>query len=402
MKTIHVYPDSPALTPAPGALFLLHGGIYPSLRFGPEWSGTAASPTVIRAAEGEKPVIHPDECPNRRVGILLNNVHHLTLEGLEVEGGTHGIGYESTREAGSLPLENVAIRDCVVHGIRGTHGICVYARNDLAPVKNLTISGCEVYDCQCGSSESVVLNGNIDGFLIEENLIHDNNNIGIDMIGFEGTAKCPDPAPGISPYAVDMARNGICRNNSVRNICTEGNTAYYRDGDFDHCAGGIYVDGGQNIEIYGNTVQCCDIGIEVATEHSPDDDPLFRVTGVRVHHNVIADCHGFAGLCFGGYARRLGFTEECEFDHNTLIGSAVQIAVQRSRNNRIHDNVLLGGGIAVLYNEDCAPEDLVNRFSDNTCICARDPGGWREEFGQILTDLWDLDLRKWDKREEAH
>ena len=386
MKTVHVYPDSPALNPAPGAVILLHGGVYPSLRFGQEWSGTEDCPTVIRAAEGEKPLIRPDGSPNRRVGVRLTDVHHFTLEGVEVEGGTHGIRYESTREAGDRPLADVTIRDCTVHGIRGTHGICVYARNDLAPVTNLTIAGCHVYDCQCGSSESVVLNGNIDGFLIEDNLIHDNNNIGIDMIGFEGTAKCPDPAPGTSPYATDMARNGICRNNAVWNICTEGNMAYYRDGAFDHCAGGIYVDGGQNIEIYGNTVRCCDIGIEVATEHSPDDDPLFRVTGVRVHHNVIADCHGFAGLCFGGYARRLGFTEECEFDHNTLIGNAVQIAVQRSRNNRIRRNVLMGGGTAVLYNNDCAPGDPVNRFSDNICVGARDPDGWREEYGQYIPE----------------
>ena len=383
MKTIHLFPDSPGLTPAPGSLILLHGGVWGPLRFGPEWSGTEDSPTVIRAAEGERPVVRP----GKGVGIRLTDVHHFTLDGLETEGGTHGIRYESTRNAGKLPLSDVTIRGCTVHGIRGTHGICVYARNDLAPVRNLTVENCHVYDCQCGSSESVVLNGNVDGFLIAGNIIHDNNNIGIDMIGFEGTARRPDSAPGGSPYECDAVRNGVCRDNIVYNICTEGNMAYYRDGAFDHCAGGIYVDGGQNIEICGNTVSNCDIGIEVATEHSPDDDPLFRVRGVRVHHNVIADCHGFAGLCFGGYARNLGFTEDCEFDRNTLTGNSVQIAVQRSRNNRIHDNLLLGGGTAVLFNDDCLPEDMVNDISGNICAGAEDADGWREGYGRLIPAL---------------
>ena len=361
MNVIHLTPDSPLPAPVPGSTILLHEGVYGPLVFGPEWSGTEESPTVVRAADGEKPVVRP----GKGVGIRLTDLSRFVLEGVETEGGTHGIRYDSTPASGTRTLTGITIRNCAVHGIRGTHGICVYARNPLSPVRNLTVEGCHVYDCQCGSSESVVLNGNVDGFLIAGNVIHDNNNIGIDMIGFEGTARTPDAEEGHSPYESDMVRNGICRDNVVWNICTEGNMAYYRDGSFDHCAGGIYVDGGQNIEIYGNTVRSCDIGIEVATEHSPDDDPLFRVRGVRVHHNTIADCHGFAGLCFGGYARRLGFTEECEFDHNALLGNSVQIAVQRSRSNRIHDNILLGGGTDILYNDDCAPEDLVNEFRDN-------------------------------------
>lgn len=83
--------------------------------------------------------------------------------------------YQSTREAGQA-LTDIRISGCTVHGVRGTHGICVYARNDLAPVQNLTIEDCVVYDCDCGDSESMVLNGNVDGFVIKNNVIHDNNN----------------------------------------------------------------------------------------------------------------------------------------------------------------------------------------------------------------------------------
>ncbi len=364
-----------------GSVILVHSGVYSRITLSPACSGTEDAPTVIRAAEGEHVVIRP----GRGTGIRLENAEHIALEGLEVEGGTHGIRYESTREAGIRPLRDIAFRNCTVHGIRGTHGICVYARNDLAPVRDLTIEGCEVFDCECGSSESVVVNGNVDGFLIASNVVHDNNNIGIDMIGFEGTAKRPDGAGG-NPYEFDCARNGVCRDNVVYNICTEGNMAYFDGVRFDRCAGGIYVDGGQDIEIFRNFVFNCDIGIEVATEHSPDDNPLFRVTGVRVHDNVVADCRGWAGLCFGGYARHLGFTENCGFDHNTLVNNAVQIAVQRSRNNRIHANLILGGDTGVLYNDSCRPEDLINDLSGNAAAGLKDVGSWKAEYGVRFAD----------------
>ncbi|MBO6053313.1 MAG: hypothetical protein J6Q17_06210, partial [Clostridia bacterium] len=77
-------------------------------------------------------------------------------------------------------------------------------------------------------------------------------------------------------------------------------------------------------------------------------------------------------------------TEDCEFDHNTLIGNGVQIAVQRSRNNRIHDNLLIGGDVGVLYNDDCRPEDLVNRIEDNTAAGLGDRDTWRGKYGRLL------------------
>ena len=363
---------------APEAVIVVHEGAYGPIRLGPECSGSENAPTVIRPAKGEKVVIRG----GNGTGISLVNVSHVAVEGLEVEGGTHGICYESTRKAGGS-LADICIKNCTVHGVRGTHGICVYARNDLVPVEDFTIEGCEVYDCECGSSESVVLNGNVDGFAIENNTIHDNNNIGIDMIGFEGTAKHPKEDSGRNPYEADMVRNGVCAGNVVYNISTEGNKAYLEDGEYDLCAGGIYVDGGQDIEIYNNFVFNCDIGLEVATEHSPDENELFRVAGVRVHDNVIADCTGWAGICFGGYDKNLGFTEDCTFEHNTLVDNAVQIGVQRSRDNRISANLIVGGETAVEFNEDCRKKDLINEISGNAFCGIEDIDSRTLEYGKM-------------------
>lgn len=370
---------SRAAETAPGSLIIVHGGEYGPVTLGPECSGNEGSPTIIRAAEGETAVFHAGDGK----GISLTDVRHISIEGIETEGGTHGIDYRSTRESGDRPLSDISIRSCKVHGVRGIHGICVYACNDLAPVTDLMIEGCEVWDCECGSSESVVLNGNVDGFLIAQNRVHDNNNIGIDMIGFEGTAKHPDEDSGKNPYEADQVKNGVCRDNVVYNISAEGNPEYYDDGEYDLCADGIYVDGGRDIEIFNNFIFNCDIGLEVATEHSPDDNELFRVSGINVHDNVIADCTGWTGICFGGYDEDLGFTEDCVFDHNTLVDNATQIGVQRSRNNRISENLIIGGETAVEFSEDCRKEDMVNDISGNVLADIDDEEN-PEAYGKVF------------------
>ena len=360
-----------------GGETILEDGIYEGFTIDYSLSGTEDSPTVIRAAEGAAPVIKsaPGAYQNGEtedlepsIGIYLNNAHDVVIEGIIIEGGTHGILYESNTTRGDESFDNITIKDCKITGVVGVHGIAFYAANDFAPVKNVTVQGCEISDCLCGDSESLALNGNIDGFEISNNKIHDNNNIGIDMIGFEGTAAHMEAEDPADLFEVDMARNGKCFGNEVCNISSEGNPAYYENGEYDLCADGIYVDGGQNIEIYNNNVYNCDIGIEVATEHSPDINPLFKVSGIDVHDNEIKNCNGWCGLCFGGYDGTRGFTENCEFHNNTLIDNSTHIVVQRSKGNRIYDNHMVGGDKDIEFSTDCAEEDMVNEFEGNEWV----------------------------------
>jgi len=351
-----------------GTEVLIHEGEYKQFEITSEMSGTAEAPVVFRAAEGETVVIKSKPVQNFHkqdsIGIHILNAEYITIEGFELTGGTHGIYYESTQDRGDEALRNITINDCTVHKIRGTHGICVYARNDYAPVKNITMSNCHVYDCECDSSESTVFNGNIDGFTIKGNVIHDNNNIGIDMIGFEGNARHIDGKYD-NEYDVDFVRNGVCHDNVVYNISAEGNEAYLDGDEYDLCADGIYVDGGQDIEIYNNFIFNCNIGIEVATEHKPSKNPLFKVSGIDVHDNVVAACEGWCGMCWGGYDKNLGFTENCKFHHNTFIDNGTQIGVQRSLNNTIYANLFVGGDSAIEFNYDCREKDLCNDFAEN-------------------------------------
>ena len=397
--------EKPFATPAyaatqvtPGTEVIVHGGTYGQFSIEEEASGTESEPVVFRAAEGEEVVIESvpgdEKAEEESIGIHLINVENITVDGFEVTGGTHGIYYDSLQSRGEEPLENISIRNCSVHGVRGTHGICVYARNDYAPVKNIVMEGCEVYDCECFDSESTVLNGNIDGFTIRDNMIHDNNNIGIDMIGFEGTAV-HNSNEFDNPYDADYVRNGECYGNTVYNISSEGNDAYLEDGEYDLCANGIYVDGGQNIKIHDNFIFNCDIGLEIATEHSPEDNELFKVSGIELYDNVVAGCMNGYGMCFGGYDADLGFTEDCSFHNNTFADNGM-IGVQRSSNNTIYDNIFVGDNAGLEFNPDCREEDLVNEFGENIwCFDCEDSFEDRFDAGDYdLSRLIDLDKQQ--------
>ena len=49
---------------------------------------------------------------------------------------------------------------------------------------SLISRGNELRDLVLGNSEAMVLNGNVNGFEVRENFVHDCNNLGIDFIGF--------------------------------------------------------------------------------------------------------------------------------------------------------------------------------------------------------------------------
>jgi len=172
----------------------------------------------------------------------------------------------------------------------------------------LVIDGNEVHHLKTGSSESLVVNGNVSKFRITHNVVHDNNNIGIDVIGFEHTA--PDPA-------VDQARDGVVSGNLVYNITSRGNPAYGNDESSD----GIYVDGGTRVLIEQNVMHDVDFGIELASEHKD------RATSyITARNNLIYHCHT-AGVSIGGYAPERGHT-----DHSTVV------------NNSLYDNDTSGTG----------------------------------------------------------
>ena len=159
--------------------------------------------------------------------------------------------------------ENTNSQPLIVYGVEET------------PVTNLLIEGCEIFDSRTGYSEALAINGNVDGFEISENIVHHITNIGIDIIGHEGT--CSNPA-------LDQARNGKIDRNMVYN-CQSPYAS----------SAGIYVDGGKDLIIENNTVYDNQWGIEIGCENIGK-----TTSGVIVRNNMIYG-NTSAGIQLGGY-----------------------------------------------------------------------------------------------------
>lgn len=275
-------------------------------------SGGSGRPVTFRNYASEKPVIDGagKVPPGTSTGlILIQNRSNIVIQGIELRN------YRTTDEnlvpAGVFiegACANIELRGNNIHHISNTHvngnafGIAVYGSSGVQAVTGLVIDGNDVHHLKTGNSESVVINGNVEGFEVTLNRIHDNNNIGIDFIGFEGT--CPDAN-------LDRARNGICRANRVWNISSRSNRSYHGEMSAD----GIYCDGAKDITVERNVVWYCDIGIELASEAAGGS-----TTGIVVRENFVYR-NRITGLALGGYEAGLGSTSGCTVSNNTFFSN---------------------------------------------------------------------------------
>ena len=188
-------------------------------------------------------------------------------------------------------------------------GVTVYGTS-ATPITNLVLDGNEIYDCEPALSETLTLNGNVSGFQVTSNYVHDVNNIGLDFIGGEG--MCPDPAQ-------DAARNGVCRWNRVARARSNYGGGY---------GAGIYVDGGHDIVLENNTVTESDLGIEVGAEHAG-----IVATNIIVRSNLLYR-NDKPGLIFGGFAANVGRVRFCQFLNNTGSQIAQQPCSKRAGPSR--------------------------------------------------------------------
>ena len=307
-----------------GSTVNVRGGVYEEL-VSIKASGNATDGYItFRSYPGETAVLDAGHLvPNGRSAILtIHDKSYVRIEGFEIRNlrtaehrltplGVSIMGAGSHIELLKNNVHHIEQtfkgRDGPGHGANG-FGIAVYGTDAKTPISELVIDGNEVHHLQTGSSESLVVNGNVTNFRITHNVVHDNNNIGIDVIGFERTA--PDPA-------VDQARDGVVSGNLVYNITSRGNPAYGNEQNSD----GIYVDGGTRILIEQNVMHDVDFGIELASEHKD------RATSyITARNNLIYHCHT-AGVSIGGYAPERGRT-----DHSTVV------------NNTLYDNDTSGTG----------------------------------------------------------
>lgn len=196
------------------------------------------------------------------IAIDTPGVENVVVENLSLRGHTDSEVYGIFVSGNGL--NNIIIRNNNIHDFDGTdnaHGIAVYGTG-ATPITNVMIELNEVYNMRTGSSESIVVNGNVFRWAIHDNYVHDVNNIAIDAIGGEGTLP---PAAGTNvPNPNDAARGGFIEANVVERMSTRTNPAY---GSEESWAAAIYVDGARDILIKWNEVDATPWGYEVGAEN---------------------------------------------------------------------------------------------------------------------------------------
>lgn len=102
---------------------------------------------TLRAAPGQNPVVNGSGAiapwSNRAGTMGIYNVAGVTVEGLEISGGTF-YGVAIIRSGNSSSVEDITVRRCKIHSTQGP-AVMVWANG--GGLARVTIDGCFIYDC---------------------------------------------------------------------------------------------------------------------------------------------------------------------------------------------------------------------------------------------------------------
>ncbi|MBU0676541.1 MAG: right-handed parallel beta-helix repeat-containing protein [Verrucomicrobia bacterium] len=311
---------------APGDTVRVRDGVYYEKVVFSSGGSAGGGYVSLRAYDGEHPVLDGTGVAGQSM-VVIQEHDYIRIEGFEIRNNSGVTDGSGIRLLGAC--QHIQIVSNEIHEMRGSNamGITLYGTNS-TPASDILVQGNHVHHCDPATSEAIVLNGNINGFEVSGNLVHDVNNIGIDFIGGE---------TDISPYGI--CRNGVCRGNHVYKARSAYGGGY---------AGGIYVDGAQNILIEDNMVHECDLGIEIGAENSGFDS-----TGIVVRSNRVFN-NDKVGIVFGGFEQAVGRVRGCRFENNvcykndTLQDGNGELWIQFASNNIVENNIFF-----------CGPQDWI-------------------------------------------
>ncbi|MGB2890168.1 MAG: DUF1565 domain-containing protein [Candidatus Acidiferrales bacterium] len=286
--------------------------------------------------------------------VTIQNQSYIIINGFAIRN------YKTSKRA-DVPIglyvfgagSNIQILNNHIHNIAtnatgcgaNAFGLTVYGTNAPASINNLTISGNELDHMTTGCSETLSVDGNVENFSITNNAVHDDNNIAIGAIGYEGVA----PKGSMCGLELcDRARSGEISGNTIYNITSNHNPAY-GSGSNNHSYGadGIYVDGGTQITIERNLVHNTDIGIEMASENPGNQTPGLEKSDYMIARNNLVYKSNSVGITIGGYDSKRGGTDHCTIVNNTLDDNDTaktgegEFQIQYYATNNIFENNIL-------------------------------------------------------------
>jgi hypothetical protein len=300
---------------------------------------------------GHTPVIDALGLTQQNGIIEIHDASYVSIVGLALQNNVmpdaQGILVEGTSQF--TKIHNCTIHDihfsanpnAVVDSSTNAQGIIVYGTDSAVAIREIEIKGNHVYNCRLGYSEGIAVNGNVDGFRIVGNHVHDLTNIGIDCIGHEGT--CPDPLR-------DRARNGDVLGNTVHHC-----VSFYAP------SAGIYVDGGSHIILQRNICYNNGYGIEVGCESIGDSTHDILVTSNLLYNNEVS------AIAFGGFDYPAG---SGKVTHSTMMGNTCfnngwatqtygELYLSYCENSEIHSNIFDAVGTNILVRAENSQPGLL-------------------------------------------
>jgi len=301
-------------------------------------------------------------------GISISSKNYIKVIGMEVQyftGTNTPIGISITGSSSNLEILNNEVHH-IENPNNNAHGIAFYGTSS-TPINNILIDGNIIRNCKLGQSEALVLNGNVTNFIVSNNIVHDNDNIGIDFIGYEGTG----------PIGSDQARNGVCSNNTVYNISSLTNPAYGGE----RSADGIYVDGGKDIIIEKNKVYNCDIGIELASEHLGKN-----TQDIIIRNNFVSGSYQ-ANIMAGGYDANRGNAVNITIVNNTTYkGTGGELALQYNCNTIVIKNNIFYANSNQAYLQNWGSNNSAVAVNNNMYYgeSTNSSGDWNDANGKFM------------------
>ncbi len=271
-----------------------------------------------------------------------SGVNYLTVEGFTIQNFKTAstsevpVGVLIVGSGTGISLLNNTVKNIqTTAGKNGNaYGIGVFGIS--ATPLSVTVSGNTVTGCLTGESETTTYNGNVQNFVVSYNTIYNNDNIGMDAIGFEG----------VGPTGYDQAKNGdvfgnIIYNNSSLKNPGEGNS-YDQDG--------LYCDGCTLVTFERNTLYGNDLGIEVASEISGHVG-----SNVIVRNNLIY-ANNSNGVSVGGYAKsgtggstNVTIVNNSLFDNDTQLTGSGEFQIQYRATGIVFENNVVYAGSQGLF-----------------------------------------------------
>ena len=198
--------------------------------------------------------------------------------------------------------------------------------NEHTPIRNLLIEKGEIFEIHSGTSEAFTLAGNVVDFTIQDNEVHDVENIGIIIAGGDNL----NPKGDIS---VNYARNGVVRRNKVYRCTHEKSQDYWSQSVSNGGAIGIYLCGNGNTIVEQNEVFECDRGIGLCSESYKLQTKDCIVRDNFVYNNFRTGIYMGAYLGFDGLS-----TKNCYVVNNTLFNNNLKGGQLDGTNNYLKVN----------------------------------------------------------------